>query len=232
MLISRVTDPRDFNLIGVVPKDLEIEVGQALRRAGFDFDEIFLRSDSISQEWQYDTGRERGARFRPRYQKERTIPQKHRSLEEILDPQPMAQKVIQKLLGWIDKVDLSSQAGLPKPPFEDENGDSIFPPEGHEDALWYLTDLSRTKREEELARQADEDGPGEDEPELSDDSKEDIEYDAKGAYETDADDSVSVDSAMPAPQQKRIRLDPVLPEMSSPGAWTLSSETPSTQNTQ
>ena len=63
--------------------------------------------------------------------------------------------VLMKLLAWIDRVDLSSQRGEPRPPFEDDSGAFIFPPEGHEDEKWWLTEMSLRKEEEKQARAGD-----------------------------------------------------------------------------
>ena len=59
------------------------------------------------------------------------------------------------MLDWIDRVDAASQTGAPKPPFETESGDPIFP---DEDSMWWLTDVQRRQPEEE-APNGDEDGP-------------------------------------------------------------------------
>ena len=78
-----------------------------------------------------------------------------RTLAEILDPQPEASVVIKRLLDWIDWADQNSQAGLPKPPFETEDGEPIFP---EEEEAWWLTDISRRAAPEEKV-EGDEDGP-------------------------------------------------------------------------
>ena len=78
-----------------------------------------------------------------------------RSLAEILDPQPEACVVIKRLLDWIDWADQNSQAGLPKPPFETEQGEPIFP---EEEEAWWLTDISRRAAPDEKV-EGDEDGP-------------------------------------------------------------------------
>ena len=44
---------------------------------------------------------------------------------------------------------------LCRPPFEDDSGDFIFPPEGHEDEKWWLTEMSLRKEEEKQARAED-----------------------------------------------------------------------------
>ena len=62
-----------------------------------------------------------------------------------------------RLLDWIDRVDRASQTGGPKPPFQTEDGQSIFP-EG--DELWWLTDISRrAPADDEEKAEGDEDGP-------------------------------------------------------------------------
>ena len=60
-----------------------------------------------------------------------------------------------KLLAWIDRVDACSQRGEPRPPFQDENGECIFPPEGDPDEKWWLTEMSLRKKEEQKARAED-----------------------------------------------------------------------------
>lgn len=60
-----------------------------------------------------------------------------------------------KLLAWIDRVDERSQRGEARPPFQDESGEDIFPPEGHPDEKWWLTEMSLRKQEEQQARAED-----------------------------------------------------------------------------
>lgn len=157
--VSRVTDPENFHLVGVPPKDLVEAVALALRAAGFDPDQVFDRAVGVSNEWRYNPDRPWHERFSPAYIRERQAPPKHKELDEILKPQAAASIVIGRLLRWIGRVDGASQAGLDRPPFCDEDGSYIFPPGGDPDEKWYLTGLSRRKEAEELARRADEDGP-------------------------------------------------------------------------
>ena len=63
--------------------------------------------------------------------------------------------MIHKPLSWMDRVDVASQHGNARPPFQTLEGDGIFPPE---DELWWLTDVSRRAKDEE-EQPADEDGP-------------------------------------------------------------------------
>ena len=103
------------------------------------------------------------------------MPIKWRSLEETLNPQPVAFDVIRKLLQYIDRCDEASKSSLPAPRFCAEDGSPIFPPEGDEFELWWLTDV---KREEEGEDQADEDGPPSSEDEAVDEGEADKEKNA------------------------------------------------------
>ena len=88
------------------------------------------------------------------------MPIKWRSLEETLNPQPVAFDVIRKLLQYIDRCDEASKTNLPRPRFCAEDGSPIFPPEGDEHELWWLTELKRKEKGED---DGDEDGPPESE---------------------------------------------------------------------
>ena len=52
------------------------------------------------------------------------------------NPQPVASRVLHKLLRWIEAVDLASQQGAPRPAFAAEDGSPIFPLAGDPDELW------------------------------------------------------------------------------------------------
>lgn len=88
------TDPKNFELVGVPPKDIVSSLAVALRRAGYDYDEVFQRCIAVSNEWCYNaTGSSNLAdRFSQKYIRERTVPMTHKTLEEVLNPQPVAQK--------------------------------------------------------------------------------------------------------------------------------------------
>ena len=60
-----------------------------------------------------------------------------------------------KLLAWIDRVDACSQRGEPRPPFQDESGECIFPPEGDPDEKWWLTEMSLRIEKEQKVRTDD-----------------------------------------------------------------------------
>ena len=104
VLVSRCTQPDDFELIGgrseihmrivilavavprtgVPPFDLVEDVHKALRAAGWDPDEIFSLSTTIGGEWNYDPCRPYEHRFYQKRMSERTVPMVRRTLEESL----------------------------------------------------------------------------------------------------------------------------------------------------
>ena len=111
VLASRCTDPANFHLVGIPPADLLDDVKAAWAKAGLDVDECMRKAVSVTNEWTYD----KEAGLRPRHQSERTVPMKHRTLADILDPQPKASVVYKRLLAWIDRLDLASQTAAPRP---------------------------------------------------------------------------------------------------------------------
>ncbi len=145
-------------LVGLPPKDLLEDVALAWKQAGFDVDECFRRAVSVTNEWTYTsgTGVRVAERIAPKWISERTIPPKLRSLEECLNPQPLAASVMHKLLDWIDRVDSASQLGLLPPPLQTRAGDAIFP-----DEPWCLTDVQGNAEPEGTRKppEGDEAGP-------------------------------------------------------------------------
>ena len=83
---------------------------------------------------------------------------------------------IHNLLAWIDRVDLSSQSGAPRPPFETERGEAIFP-----DTTWWITEAGGKKEPPPVLEFDD----------ALDDNEEDADDDKHEA--DDADDSSSDD---------------------------------------
>jgi hypothetical protein len=138
------------------PKDLIVDLSTALHNAHLDPDEVFNICIGVSNEWNYDMNnvymKSRCERFSTRYISERTVPMVHKSLKEVLNPQPIASKVLLRLLEFIDRVDVCSQRGESRPDFVAEDGSDIFPPAGDPDELWWLTELSRRKHEEGMAK--------------------------------------------------------------------------------
>ena len=81
-----------------------------------------------------------------------------RTRAEVLNPQPRCTEVLRELLAWIDRVDYASQHAEPKPECLSADGANIFPAEGSENDLWWLTELSRRKQpEQEKPPDGDED---------------------------------------------------------------------------
>ena len=209
VLISRVTCPWNFELIGLPPKDLVNDVAAALTAAGHDFDLVFSRCVDVSGEWTYDLNNARGQmpseRFSQKYIRERQVPMVHKTLTEVLNPQPIASDVLLRLLAFIDRVDVASQSGSPRPDFVAEDGEDIFPPAGGPNEKWWLTELSRRKEEERVARdELLEEGPVSSEDECSDEGlKKNLDS------ETDAeDDSIGEDGEedQPSSSQSGPRL--------------------------
>ena len=141
------------------PKDMIEDVAQALIVAGISVDAFFEKACTVTREWIYDKANHVRVkeRIRQRINNEHGVPLKFRTLAEVLNPQPDASVVIKRLLDWIDRVDTASQTGGPKPSFQTEEGQSIFP---EDDDPWWLTDITRraTVNEDDKA-DGDEDGP-------------------------------------------------------------------------
>ena len=155
VLVSRVTDPQNFVIVGVSPKDLLEDIAAALLGRGVDVDKYFEDACSVTREWVYD----REApwlrdRMKVKFNGGHALPVKLKTLEEISSPQPDVQVVIHRLLDWMDGVDLATQAGAKRPPFKTADGEDIFPEDGDP---WWLTDVSRRAPAEEQDP-GDEDG--------------------------------------------------------------------------
>ena len=155
-------------LVGLPPHDILDDLVKALRANALDIDEVFGRAVSCSNEFIYDPCRsgEYRDRVAQKYKAYRTMPITWRSLAATLKPQPVAFVVIRKLLKWIDRCDEASQHGLPAPCFRAEDGSHIFPQEGDEDELCWLTDAKREDGEKE---KTDEDGPPSSDSDAQDD---------------------------------------------------------------
>jgi hypothetical protein len=144
------------------------EVYEAVRAAGHDAEAWLSMAAGITGEWSLRPGPTPLDRLVPRAFSEKFAPPKHLSLAEALDPQPEAKRVYASLLDWIERADVASQLGQPRPPFTTTSGDDIFP-----DEEWWLTAHQRRAREtaqaqEEAQAQGDEDGPASEEEEPAD----------------------------------------------------------------
>ena len=141
---------------GIPPRDLLESVAAALIAAGIRVDEFFEMACKVTGDWKYDPSKARlKDRIDQKYNHERSVPLKFRTLAECLNPQPDAHVVFQRLLNWIDRCDVASQMNLTKPQFQAADGGPIFPDD--EDDQWWLTDVSKRIATED--RQGDEDGP-------------------------------------------------------------------------
>ena len=153
-------------LSGLPPADLLDEVAEAWARAGIDVVESLRNATIVTNGWEYVPGNGNlHSRLERRQIRERSIPIVHRNLDEVLCPQPRALVVIQRLLEWIDRVDIASQRGDARPAFLTPEGGPIFPPKGEE---WWVTDVRRKRQQPVL--EADEDGPVTDVDEVHDDT--------------------------------------------------------------
>ena len=99
VLISRVTDPRNFHLIGVPPRDILEDVAAALIADGVDVDQFFENACKVTGEWDYDRSRARLLdRIQQKFCNERSVPLKFRTLAEVLNPQPEALVIIVRVV--------------------------------------------------------------------------------------------------------------------------------------
>ena len=99
ILISRVTDPKNFYLIGVPPRDLIEDVAAALIAEGIDVDQFFENACKVTGEWDYDRSRARLLdRIQQKFCNERSVPLKFRTLAEVLNPQPEALVIIVRVV--------------------------------------------------------------------------------------------------------------------------------------
>ena len=162
VLVSRVTDPQDFRLVGLPPKDLLDDVAQAWAARGLDVDQCFARAVQVSEEWEYTPAvggasptRGVARRLTKKVDGRRQIPVRLRPLAEALNPQPSTAAVLHRLLGWIDRADRAAQAGGAKPAFETAEGEPVFPTDQTE---WWLTEFER-RRKQDAAGEESSSGP-------------------------------------------------------------------------
>ena len=94
-----VTDPNNFELVGIPPVDMISAVASALRAAGLDPEEFLRKSCDITREFAYDptAAEDIRDRIKPRFQSQKLLPVKNRTLEEVLDPQPKCSKVLKDI---------------------------------------------------------------------------------------------------------------------------------------
>ncbi len=90
-------------------------------------------------------------------QNEKGIPLTHRTLHDILNPQPQMAEVMERFLSWVATENDAFHAWRPKPQFCTEGGEPIFPT----DEQWWLTSVQQRKHSDARRRAAeDPDGDG------------------------------------------------------------------------
>ena len=116
VLWSRVTHPLHFHLVGLPPLDMLDEVAKAWQDAGMDVNTCFRKAVEATGDWTYtdsaegdDATKNVMSRLKAKYDHQRRVPLRLKTLKDILDPQPTTAKVLHQLLAWIDQEDLSSQ---------------------------------------------------------------------------------------------------------------------------
>ena len=81
VLVSRVTDPKNFSLVGIPPRDLVEDLAQALLHVGIDVDSFFEKACQVSGEWKYDRSQARVlTRIQQKFSHERAVPLRFRTL--------------------------------------------------------------------------------------------------------------------------------------------------------
>ena len=89
MLMSRVTDPRNFAFVGVPPADLIDDVVLAWSQAGLDAVACMRMCASVTTDFVYDEKEELVCkRFRPKTMGEKMLPVCNRHITDVLNPQP------------------------------------------------------------------------------------------------------------------------------------------------
>ena len=152
VLWSRVTNPLHFHLVGLPPKDMLDEVAKAWQDAGMDVDKCFRRAMDVTGDWMYtdavkgeDATKNVMSRLTAKYDHQRRVPLRLKTLKDILDPQPTTAKVLHQLLAWTDQEDYSSQ-GHPL----SGNGGSANPTAAADlfnkaPTKWWMTEFERRK---------------------------------------------------------------------------------------
>ncbi len=120
----------------------------------------------------------------------RTIPVKHRTLEETLNPQPEMATVMEGFMEWVDRENANLHAGLPSHPFETPSGEPIFPdPESGSE--WFLTDAQQRLKPEVRQRRATNAGNDDDGPDSDEDDAAQEEDDCEASHGSSGDSDTS-----------------------------------------
>ena len=129
VLWSRVTNPDMFSAIGLPPIDILDEVAQAWRDTGLDVEACLKAAAEVTNDWCYRPAGHKedptvniAARLTSRWDHQRRVPLKLKTLSEVLNPQPTTAKVLTSLLQWIDDQDRLSAKGAS----QGDNMDAAF----------------------------------------------------------------------------------------------------------
>ena len=169
---------------------------------GLNVNDCMQAAVSLTGEWSYkpvSDGKARNAAIDVASRLERigtagrTIPVKHRTLEETLNPQPEMAAVMGRFLEWVDGENDNLHAGLEPPAFETPDGEPIFPADP--DDLWWLTGVQQRQTLEERKRQPDrvvndDDAPASD-PDAPSDQQNDGEVSEASFSDSDTSGSAS-----------------------------------------
>ena len=97
--VSRVTDPQNFSLVGIPPRDLIEDFAQNLLREGINVDAFFEKACQVTADWKYDRSMAKVVdRIQQKFSNERSVPLRFRTLAECLNPQPEAHVFFQRSL--------------------------------------------------------------------------------------------------------------------------------------
>lgn len=212
VLISRVTDPRNLELIGLPPRDLLDRVAAEWLRLGLDVNKCMANACKVTGEWKYTpakNGRHASSaidvysRLERRRKNEKLIPVKLRGLHETLNPQPDMSKVLSDLLEWIDRENDCVRSGAPAPEFCTLAGEEIFP-----ESEWWLTDVQKRNATSDAAcgEAVIEEGP----PSGDEDLNANPEHAA-----SDEDDEASVNDDDSSESEFDIHDERALPDLGS-----------------
>ena len=177
----RSTDPDNFQLIGLPPLDLLDDVAAKWLELNLDVNECMNAAVHVTDEWTYTAvpnGRSIAAatnvanRLHRKRIAQRTIPIVHRTLEQILDPQPDMSEYMGRFLEWVERENDCLNRGECALLFETIYGAEIFPTDP--DNTWWLTPLQRRLSPEEVKRRCenlmqDGDGQASDDEEANED---------------------------------------------------------------
>ena len=164
VLWSRVTKSMNFHLVGLPPLDMLDEMAKAWQKAGYNVNQCFQKAVDVTNDWIYtpaspedDVIKKIASRLTAKFNHQRRVPLRLKTVQQILNPQPTTARVLHELLQWIDDEDRASQqeanqtnVGSLRP----EIAVSLFKdaPEN-----WWMTEFERRKPPDESSSSEDDD---------------------------------------------------------------------------